>query len=205
MSNNFKIVYNMRRIYLFFMLSAAIIMASCSGHKVERVSVDEKIDLSGRWNDTDSRMVAEEMVQQILSGGWIDNYARSHGGNKPVVVVGLVYNKTSEHIEASTFIKDVEKAFINSGRVRLVQAGDKREELRRERAGQQEFASMETAKKWGRELGADYMLNGDIASITDQYKKEKVTYYQTSLELSDLETNEVVWIGDKKIKKYIVK
>ena len=49
------------------------------------------------------------------------------------------------------------------------------------------------------------MLQGDIASITDQYKKEKVIYYQTSLELSDLESNEVVWIGDKKLKKYIVK
>ena len=64
---------------------------------------------------------------------------------------------------------------------------------------------METAKKWGRELGADYMLNGDIASIVDTYKREQVTYYQTSLELTNLETNEVVWIGDKKIKKYIVK
>jgi uncharacterized protein (TIGR02722 family) len=195
----------MKRFNYFLLLCAGLTFASCSGHKVERVSVEEKIDLSGRWNDTDSRLVAEDMVSQITSGAWIDNYSRAHGGNKPVVVVGLVYNKSSEHIEPSTFIKDVEKAFINSGRVRLVQAGEKREELRRERAGQQEFASMQTAKQWGRELGADFMLNGDIASITDSYKKEKVIYYQVNLELSDLESNEVVWLGDKKIKKYVVK
>lgn len=179
-------------------------MSSCR-HRVERIDTDEQIDLSGRWNDTDSRLVAEEMVSQVLSGEWIANHQRTHSGQKPVVIVGLVYNNTSEHIDANTFIKDVEKAFVKSGKVRLVQAGEKREELRKERAAQQDFAATETAKKWGRELGADYMLQGDIASITDQYKREKVIYYQTSLELSDLESNEVVWIGDKKLKKYVVK
>ncbi len=191
-------------IYLSLLLLATIGL-SCASHKVERVSVDEQIDLSGKWNDSDSRSVADEMVSQILSANWITEHMRKHDGEKPVVIVGLVYNKTSEHIDANTFIKDVEKAFINSGKVRLVQAGEKREELRKERAAQQDFASSETIKKWGRELGADYMLQGDISSITDEYKREKVTYYQTSLELSDLESNEVIWIGDQKIKKYIVK
>ncbi len=195
----------MKHLSFAVLFGIGVLLAGCTTHKVERVSVEEQIDLSGRWNDTDSRMVAEEMVSQITKAAWIDNYSKSHDGNKPVVIVGLVYNKTSEHIEAATFIKDVEKAFINSGRVRLVQAGEKREELRRERASQQDFASLQTAKQWGRELGADFMLNGDIASIIDTYKKEKVNYYQVTLELSDLENSEVVWMGDKKIKKYIVK
>lgn len=190
---------------LFPLLVFALIISACSSHKVERVSVDEAIDLSGRWNDTDSKMVADAMVEQILSGAWISNYTKNSNGKKPVVVVGIIYNKSHEHISADTFIKDIERSFINSGRVRLVQAGDKREELRKERAAQQEFASLETAKEWGKELGADFMLNGDINSIVDTYKKERVNYYQTNLELSDLETNEIVWIGDKKIKKYINK
>lgn len=181
----------------------ALLSTGCA-HKVQRVDVDEKIDLSGRWNDTDARLVAEEMVKQILEHQWINDFMRTHNGQKPVVIVGLVYNNTSEHIDANVFIKDVEKAFVQTGRVRLVQAGEKREDLRKERAAQQDFASKETAKKWGKELGADFMLQGDISSVTDQYKKEKVIYYQTSLELSDLESNEVVWIGDKKLKKYVV-
>lgn len=190
---------------LFMMLTtAALIFSSCS-QRIERVAVEETIDLSGKWNDSDSRMVAEEMVATITNHNWVQDHNRANMGKKPVVIVGLVYNKTSEHIDANTFIKDVEKSFINSGKVRLVQAGEKREELRRERANQQDFASSETAKKWGKELGADYMLNGDISSITDAYKKERVIYYQVSLELTNLETNEVVWIGDKKIKKYIKK
>ncbi len=191
--------------FFYILTISVLLLSSCAAHKVERVSPDEAIDLSGRWNDTDSKMVAEAMVDQILSASWIDNYQREHNGKKPVVVVGIIYNKSHEHISSETFIKDIERSFINSGRVRLVQAGDKREELRKERAAQQEFASLETAKQWGKELGADFMLNGDINSIVDSYKNERVNYYQTNLELSNLETNEIVWIGDKKIKKYINK
>ncbi|WP_066627517.1 penicillin-binding protein activator LpoB [Labilibacter marinus] len=186
-------------------LFMALLLSSCATHKVERVSPDEAIDLSGRWNDTDSKMVADAMVEQVLSAAWITNFAKENEGKKPVVVVGLIYNKSHEHINAGTFIKDVERSFINSGRVRLVQAGDKREELRKERAAQQEFASMATAKEWGKELGADFMMNGDINSIVDTYKKERVNFYKTNLELTNIETNEVVWIGDKEIKKYINK
>ncbi len=190
--------------WIFITLSFLLILLSgCASHKVERVETDEVIDLSGRWNDTDSRLVAEDMVSQVLGAAWITNYANDNEGKKPVVIVGLVYNKSHEHISSGTFVKDVERAFINSGKVRLVQAGDKREELRKERAAQQEFATMETAKAWGQELGADFMLNGDINSIVDTYKQKSVVFYQVNLELTNLETNEVIWIGDKKLKKYI--
>ncbi len=190
--------------WIFITLSfVLIILSGCASHKVERVETDEIIDLSGRWNDTDSRLVAEDMVNQVLVAAWITNYTNDNEGKKPVVIVGLVYNKSHEHINSGTFVKDVERAFINSGKVRLVQAGDKREELRKERAAQQEFATMETAKAWGKELGADFMLNGDVNSIVDTYKKKSVVFYQVNLELTNLETNEVIWIGDKKLKKYI--
>jgi uncharacterized protein (TIGR02722 family) len=186
---------------LFVFALAIISFASCS-RQVTRVSPDQQIDLSGRWNDTDSRLAAEALIDQVLNQGWIEDY-RKEFDKKPVVTVGLIMNKSSEHIDADTYIKDIEKAILNDGRVRLVQAGAKREELRQERADQQDFASKETIKKWGRELGADFILQGDITSIIDSYKKEKVRYYQLNLELTNLETNELVWIGDKKIKKYV--
>ncbi len=184
-------------------LTALFLITGCATHKVERIDTQEVVDLSGRWNDTDSRLVAEAMVEQVLEGNWLSQFMQAHNGEKPVVVVGLVYNQSHEHISAETFIKDIERAYINSGKVRLVQAGDKREELRRERAAQQEFASSATAKKWGQELGADFMMNGDINSIVDTYKKERVNYYQVNLELTNIESSEIVWIGDKKIRKYI--
>ncbi|MFO8001461.1 MAG: penicillin-binding protein activator LpoB [Marinilabilia sp.] len=190
-------------VYILALTVFATFLQSCGTRKIERIDSEEIIDLSGRWNDSDSRMVAEAMVEQVLEGQWIENFQKENNGDRPVVIVGLVYNRSHEHIEAGTFIKDVERAFINSGKVRLVQAGDKREELRSERAAQQEFASRETQKKWGQELGADFMLNGDINSTVDTYKKERVNNYKVNLELTDIETSEIIWIGDKEIRKYI--
>ncbi len=83
------------KIYLgLTFLLALSTLNGCMTHKVERVDTNETIDLSGRWNDTDSRIVAEEMVNQILGGTWIDNHLTTSGGEKPVVIVGLVYNKS---------------------------------------------------------------------------------------------------------------
>lgn len=195
----------MKRItYITTFVIASIVLTSCfSGRKVERIDPDTTIDLSGRWNDADSKMAADELTEQVLSEKWIPRFEQENNGERPVVIVGLIRNKSHEHIDAETFIKDIEKAIIRNGSVRLVQAGDKREDLRGERADQQEFASSETAKKWGQELGADFMMQGTINSIVDEYKNQKVVYYQIDLELSHLETNEIVWIGDKKIKKFI--
>ena len=81
--------------------------------------------------------------------------------------------------------------------------GKKREELRAERADQQTNASVSTMKKFGMENGADYILQGSINSIVDAYKRKKTVTYQINLELTNMETNEVVWIGDKKIAKYV--
>ncbi len=58
-------------------------------------------------------------------------------------------------------------------------------------------------KKWGLEVGADYMMQGSINSIVDALDRKKVVYYQIDLELTNIQTNEIVWIGDKKIKKMV--
>ncbi|WP_457836035.1 hypothetical protein, partial [Staphylococcus aureus] len=89
-------------------------------------------------------------------------------------------------------------SFIQSDKVGLVQSGKKREEMRAEKADQQTNATQSTIKKFGMERGADYILQGSINSIVDAFKKKKTVTYQVNLELTNIETNEVVWIGDKK-------
>lgn len=174
---------------------------SCS-QKVTRVDDKQQIDLSGRWNDTDSRLVSEEMVKDGLSRVWITDFAQAKG-KKPTIIVGIIKNKSSEHISTETFTKDIEREFINSGKVKVVQGGEAREQLRNERADQQDFASSSTISKWGMENGADFILQGTVNSITDANTKEKVVYYQIDLELTSLESNEKVWLGSKKIKKVV--
>ncbi len=194
-----KIMKSLARLLIVALV--VITVVSCN-RQVTRVNPDQQIDLSGRWNDTDSKLVAEEMIKDVTGRPWHNNF-RIEESRKPTVIVGYVQNKSTEHIEAETFIKDIEREFINSGFVRVVSNADFREKLREERAEQGEFASPETQAKWGRELGADFMMFGIITAVTDSYKKEKVVNYKVNLELSNIETNEKVWIGDKEIKKYI--
>jgi penicillin-binding protein activator len=190
-----------------FTLSSVLIMfilfsTSCS-RKVTRIDPSEQKDISGRWNNTDSRLTAEALTDDVLNQTWLIDFMQANTGKKPVVICGFVDNKSHEHIEAETFIKDLEQSFIKTQKVRLVQAGKKREELRAERADQQTNSSVSTMKKFGMEVGADYIMQGSINSIVDAHKKEKVVYYQINLELTNIQTNEVVWIGDKKIAKYV--
>jgi uncharacterized protein (TIGR02722 family) len=178
-----------------------ITWTSCN-RQVQRIDTDTTVDLSGRWNDTDARITAAELVTEIMGQPWLNNHM-TRKGQRPVVICGMVENKSHEHIEAEVFVKELEKAFIKSGRVRLVQGGAKRDQIRRERADQQDNATTTSMKKWGMEVGADYMLQGSINSIMDSYKRKKVVYYQIDMMLTNIETNEVVWIGDKKIKKFV--
>ena len=178
-------------------------MNGCSQQKtVTRIDPSTNTDLSGVWNDTDSRLVANEMIDNILSERWLSDYKEAKKKN-PTVIVGNIRNRSSEHIQTITFIKDLEKALINSGKVDFVANKEEREEVRDERQDQQDNASDETLKKFRQETGADFLLRGDITTITDQEGGEKVTFYQVNLELINIETNKKVWIGDKKIKKFI--
>lgn len=193
----------MKKLFLAFTIGGILILTGCANRKVERVKTNEVIDLSGRWNDTDSRLVANEMMKDVLERPWLNNFKTENAGKKPTLIVGQIRNRTSEHIDATTFIKNMERAMINDQTVTVVQSGEERNQVRDERSDQKIFADPATAKRWAKEKGADFMLTGIISSIEDQFKKEKVIFYQVNLELTNIETNEKVWIGEKQIKKYI--
>ncbi|MGY6650380.1 penicillin-binding protein activator LpoB [Wenyingzhuangia sp. IMCC45574] len=176
-------------------------LGSCS-RSVTRVATEEQIDISGRWNDTDARLAAQDLSAQAVLGDWLSTHTIEKG-KKPVVIVGLVRNKSHEHIDAELFTIEIEKALVKSQRARVVQGGEMRNELRAEKADQQENASRSTMKKFGLETGADYMLQGSINSVVDAHKRQKVVYYQIDLTLTDIQTNEKVWFGEKKIKKFV--
>jgi len=169
---------------------------------VKRVETNLVKDVSGGWNDTDSQQVAQDMITDCLKGGWYAEYMRNHT-KKPVVIAGTVDNKTMEHINTETFVEEMERALINSGKIGFVASKDERAEIRQERMEQEDYASAETRKSFGQETGADFMLKGVLQSIVDKEGSRAVVYYQTNLKLIDLESNQVVWNGQNKIKKYV--
>jgi len=182
-------------------VAALATVAGCST-TVTRVPTEEQIDLSGRWNDTDSQQAAQALVDQSTATPWIDNHL-VNAGKKPAIIIGTIRNKTSEHIAVKTLVADLERSFINSGRVTVVASAEERDEIRGEREDQQQFATEDSAKAWGRERGADYMLIGEINSQFDAEDGKEVKYYQVDCYLVDLESNVKVWTVFTKIKKFV--
>ncbi|HKP94706.1 MAG TPA: penicillin-binding protein activator LpoB [Fibrobacteria bacterium] len=179
---------------------AAVLLTGCST-KVTRVTHDSTIDLTGKWNDTDSRLVAEEMVKDATNGAWYAKYAASK--TTPTVVVGEIRNKSHEHISTGTFINDIQRALINSGKVEFVANKAERGQIRDEKTDQADNASVETRQSAGEESGAKLMMIGELNSIVDQEGGKAVVFYQVNLELVEIESHKKLWIGDKKIKKYV--
>lgn len=182
---------------------AALAVSACGIKRVSRVDPESVTDLSGRWNDTDSRLVANELIGQSLTSSWSREWAAANGGQSPTLIVGEFRNRTMEHIAVGTFVRDLERAYITSGAVKVVASRDERQEVRDERADQQVNASAETRARMAREMGARFMLQGDVQAIEDSEGREKIVFYQIDATLIDLESNAKVWVGQHKIKKYI--
>ena len=180
-------------------------LAGCGAEtKVTRVDAGVVTDLSGRWNDTDSRMVAESMVKEALEYPWLNTFSQTKR-RQPVVVVGTVLNNSHEHINVQTFVTDLERELTNSQKITFVAGKSEREEVRTERKEQAMYAREDTQKAPGKEMGADYMMKGTIATILDEADGTKAMFYQVDLQMVDLESNAKVWFGQKKIKKVIEK
>jgi hypothetical protein len=185
-------------------LLLAVAGAACST-RVDRLDAGEVKDLSGAWNDTDSRLVSEEMIRDSLSRAWLQEWDRNNGGKRPAVIVGEIRNLSHEHINVNTFTSDMERALINSGKVDFVASKAERKGVREERKDQDIHAREDTRKAMGQELGADFMLSGTINTIVDPSGSTQVRYYQVNLTLISLTDNRKVWVGQKEIKKLVTR
>ena len=190
-----------RKMNLFIAIIFALAITGCST-SVTRMDAGEVKDLSGAWNDTDSQQVSEEMIRDVLDRPWFGEFSRAQN-RQPAVIVGEVVNLSHEHINVNTFVADMERALINSGKVQFVASSTERREIREERKDQDLHASEDTRKPMGQEKGADFMLKGTINTIIDASGKTQLRFYQVDLTLISLADNRKVWVGQKKIKKLV--
>lgn len=189
------------RLTVLMSLSLMLAVAGCAT-EVTRMDAGEVKDLSGAWNDTDSQQVSEEMIRDVLDRPWFGEFTREKN-RQPAVIVGEVSNLSHEHINVNTFVADMERALINSGKVQFVASSTERQEIRGERKDQDLNASEATRKAMGLEKGADFMLKGTINTIIDASGKTQLRYYQVDLTLISMADNRKVWVGQKKIKKLV--
>ena len=199
---NSRVYFNQIVKLLLLLLLATIAVSCAQKPQVSRVSPDKDIDLTGEWNQSDSRRVAQKMVSSCLNSNWINNYMESHNQN-PTVIVGLFRNKSSVHISEEMFTKDIERELVNSGKVDFVAMSEERKALRKERKDQEIYSTTESAADMAQEKGADFMLQGVFHTTKQRWKGERVVSYKVDMELINIESNRKAWIGSKTIKKRI--
>ena len=183
-----------------------ILFSACGSSPVSRVQSGTQPDLSGYWNAIDVKIVCEALIAECLSNSRVDQAIRQSGSRKPVVIVGRFNNFSDEHIDTEIISATMETVIFNSGRLDFVAPAGLRQELRAERYDHLLNASEETASRLGREIGADYMLTGSVRTIVDREGNRTVRTYFVTAELTNIETNARMWLGqNSEITKIITR
>jgi len=182
-----------------------LLVVSCgSSPQVVRMDSLTQTDLSGYWNDTDVRIVCDALISDCINSPRVEQAIKAMSGRTPTVLVGRFRNESNEHINTSIISDLMEKAIFDSGKMDFVAGGNIREELRTERQDQQSFASEDTAASLANETGADFMLFGSVKTIIDRSGNQTVRTYFVNAELTNVETNTRLWMGqNNEIKKLI--
>ncbi|MGB2255641.1 MAG: penicillin-binding protein activator LpoB [Spongiibacter marinus] len=180
-------------------LILSALLCACGSSNVKRMENGSQPALTDRWNATDSQLVAEALISDMLSFPW----AKSRDdGSLPVIAIQHISNRSHEQIAVETFINSIKRELLRSGKAEFVVTGAERERVRDEKLDQEMFASMESAIELGEETAAGYALSGVITSLVDQLEGQRTTTYQVDLKLIDLKSNREVWNGQKQIHKY---
>ncbi|MBX3359787.1 MAG: hypothetical protein KF745_15330 [Phycisphaeraceae bacterium] len=179
-------------------------LGGCSKNMtVTRTDPENVVDLDYRFNADDAREVYKATVDDALFRKWIDNWMGSHGGAKPIVVIGPIKNDTQDYIVTANFTEEWQRELLNSERVRFVASKEDRPDIREERQQGQDWNTPETRKQMRAETGADLILLGRVTD--DKQKsldgKQIVAQYRVGLQLWNIESNELLWSGSKEIKK----
>jgi len=189
-----------------FALCALFLLSSCATTDVKRITSGSQSDLSGYWNAVDVKIVCENLIKDCLSSARVNQEIKAKGNKKPVVIVGRFKNASDEHIDTEIISSTMESVIFNSDKLDFVAGGDTRAAIRSERQDQLGNASEETAARLGQETGADFILTGSLRTIVDREGNRSIRTYFVTAELTNLETNARLWMGqDNSITKVVTR
>ncbi len=192
-----------RKLAVVFFVGGLSLLVSCAKDFEGEYSDPTAIEIvDDRWNETDARKSAEVLITSMLKKPWLGNHKKLRSGQNPVVIIDDVENRTDEHLDVKALMESIRNELINSGEIRFVD-DKKRQKILEEIKYQNDSGQVaaNSAKKRGRQTGADFFLGGAISSNVHQMKELKTVTYQVNLTLTDLESAEIVWSEKYDIKK----
>ncbi|MEW6380958.1 MAG: penicillin-binding protein activator LpoB [bacterium] len=171
-------------------------LSGCGGTTVRYGDPGEVETMTLEFGSTDLQTIAEKMVQSLL-------VSQVLGDKRPVVYVSQVKNKTAEHIDTKSITDTISTALLKSGKVRFTAASEINKDLLEQLEYQENTGLVDpkTQKQLGKQVGADYMLYGEITSINKAAGRKKDVYYKITLKLADIQTGIIEWADEKEIRK----
>ncbi len=183
---------------LIAVLGLAMVLGGCA-NKVSYGDAQATETTSIEFGSTDLQTIASEMVDSMMVSGSVAAITRN---DRPIVFVDGVKNKTSEHIDTESITDTITTKMLNSGKFRLVDM-DRVESVRKQLNFQNndELANPSTAIQFGKMVGAQYMLYGNLSSIVKRSGSDRDVYYKMTMRLMDIETGLIEWADETEIRK----
>ncbi|EGR2610168.1 penicillin-binding protein activator LpoB [Vibrio alginolyticus] len=180
------------------LLGLAVILGGCS-NKVSYGDAQATETTTIDFGSTDLQKIAAEMVDSMMMSGSVAAITRDQ---RPIVFVERIKNKTSEHIDTESITDTISTKMLNSGKFRFVDM-DRVESVREQLNFQNtdELVNQSTAIQFGKMVGAQYMLYGNLSSIVKNAGSDKDVYYKMTMRLMDLETGLIEWADETEIRK----
>ncbi len=151
------------------------------------------------FGSTDLQKMAEKMVDSVLTFPPIVQVTKKR---RPVMFVDTIKNKTSEHIDTESLTDTISSRLLRSGKFRFVDmtkvaAVRKQMDFQSDSGMVKESASV----KMGQQIGAEYMLYGNLSSIVKRNSSGKDVYYKFTMKLMHIESGILEWSDEKEIRK----
>src|SRR5690242_12314644 len=177
-------------------LMAAALLASGCAEKTRYGDAKGVETVTNQFGSTDLQMIAESMTRSLLNSEVVN------AGNRPVMTVQEVRNKTSEYIDTRAITDSIRTELQKSGRVRFaVDAPGMTQQTDEIKRQQSEYYAKESAVEKGQMVGAQYRMEGNITSIVKQNKDTRDVYYKFNLQLWNIRNGLLEWSDEKEIRK----
>tara|TARA_Y100001963_G_scaffold95378_1_gene131253 strand:+ start:444 stop:1037 length:594 start_codon:yes stop_codon:yes gene_type:complete len=188
----------MVRVLSLAALATALLLTGCAS-KVDYGDAQARETVTTDFGSTDLQMIAAKMVDDMMVFPPIVDMTRER---RPVLFVDRVKNKTSEHIDTESITDTIQTKLINSGKFRFVDMSVVNR-VREQLEYQQDSGMVDqaTAAQMGRQIGAEFMLYGNLSSIVKRDDSTKDVYYKFTLKLLNIQSGIIEWSGEKEIRK----
>lgn len=187
----------MKKIVAALLVSTAVLGAGCTQVQYGDAQAVETVNAD--FGSTDLQMTAEKMVDSMLS---FPPIVQVTAQKRPVMYFDRIKNKTTEHIDTESVSDTIQTKLLQSGKFRLTDMS-KVEELQRQLDYQNKSGMVDdaTSAKIGRQIGAEYMLYGNLSSIVKRDGSTKDVYYKFTMKLMHIESGMIEWQDEKEIRK----